>query len=137
MAGAVGTLLVTLVVLWLAASSILSILLFNAGWKTLRDDPAGIRVHRLWAWISLALDIIALIGSGGTAPNSWTGVVPTPSPSSTSPACPRSGPTSGEVDPREAVKPEAGRLARRPGLSSSSPAFKDHHRSIRPGIEGA
>jgi hypothetical protein len=74
LAGAVGTLVVTLVVLWMAASSILSILLFNAGWKTLKDDPAGIRLHRLWAWISLALDVIALIGSGGTAPNSWTGV---------------------------------------------------------------
>jgi hypothetical protein len=74
LAGAVGTLVVTLVVIWMAASSILSILLFNAGWKTLKDDPAGIRLHRLWAWISLALDLIALIGSGGTAPNSWTGV---------------------------------------------------------------
>jgi len=75
LAGAIGTLVVTLVVLWMAASSILSILLFNAGWKTLKDDPAGIRLHRLWAWISLALDVIGLLGSGGTAPNSWTGVV--------------------------------------------------------------
>src|SRR3954452_614149 len=58
-AGAVGTLLVTLVCLWMVASSILSILLFQAGLKTLRDDPAGLRLHRLWAWISLALDVVA------------------------------------------------------------------------------
>ena len=75
LAGAVGTAVVALVVAWMAASSILSILLFNAGWKTLKGDPAGIRLHRLWAWISLALDVIGLLGSGGTAPNSWTGVV--------------------------------------------------------------
>jgi hypothetical protein len=75
MAGVVGTTLATLIIVWMAASSILSILLFNAGWKTLKDNPAGITLHRLWAWISLALDAIALLGSGGTAPNSWTGIV--------------------------------------------------------------
>ncbi len=74
-AGAVGTVVAALVFLWLAASSILAILLFQAGWKTLKDDPDGIRLHRLWAWISLGLDIVGLLASGGTAPNSWTGIL--------------------------------------------------------------
>ncbi|WP_435006204.1 hypothetical protein P12x_003832 [Tundrisphaera lichenicola] len=74
LAGAVGTFVVVLAVLWLTASSFLSILLFLAGWKTIHDDPGGIHLHRLWAWISLALDAVALLASVGTAPNSWTGI---------------------------------------------------------------
>ncbi len=73
-AGAVGTLVGLLMFGWMVASSLLSILLFRAGWKTLRDDPDGIRLHRLWAWISLALDALLVLVSGGSAITSWAAV---------------------------------------------------------------
>jgi hypothetical protein len=73
--GTIGTIVATLVLLWLVACSILSILLFKAGLDTLRDDPAGIHLHRLWAFISLALDLVGLMATGGMAANSWTGLI--------------------------------------------------------------
>ncbi len=60
---------------WMVVSSILSILLFQAGWKTLPRQPAGIRLHRLWAWISLTLDAVLLLLTGGTAAHSWAAIL--------------------------------------------------------------
>ncbi len=73
-AGAVTMLIGALAILWMVASSFLSFLLARAGWRTLHDDPSGIRLHRTWAWISLALDAVGLLLSGGTLPNSWVGI---------------------------------------------------------------
>ena len=74
-AGAVGSVLGILAILWLIGSSLLSLLLFFAGWKTWRGDPEGIRLHRLWAGISLVLDVLALLTTGGLHAGSWWGVV--------------------------------------------------------------
>lgn len=63
-AGAIGTLIALILIALMVVSSGLSIILFLAGWKTLRDDPAGVRLHRIWAWISLALALISVATSG-------------------------------------------------------------------------
>ncbi len=72
--GAVGSLVGVVAIVGLLVGSILSLLLFTAGWRTLRDDPSGVDLHRRWAWISLALDVVALILSGGLWASSWWGV---------------------------------------------------------------
>src|SRR3954466_14551999 len=64
-AGAFGSLLSLAVIAWLVLASLLSILLFQAGWRTLQGDPSGIALHRIWAWISLVLDALALLTTGG------------------------------------------------------------------------
>ena len=69
--GIAGSVVALLAFAWLVASSILSILLFQAGLKTLRDDPAGVRLHRLWAWISLALALLGVLSSGRSS-YSWS-----------------------------------------------------------------
>ena len=68
--GAIGSSIALLVIFWLFVSSILSVLLFVAGLRTLRDDPSGISLHRLWAWISLILTVLSLLGSGRSS-SSW------------------------------------------------------------------
>ena len=68
--GAVGSAVALLAIGWMVVSSILSILLFQAGLKTLRDDPAGLRLHRLWAWINLALAVLGVLASGRSS-YSW------------------------------------------------------------------
>ncbi len=74
-AGAVGSILGLVVAGWIVLSSILSLLLFVAGWRTLRGDPSGIALHRTWAWISLALDAVALLASAGASPTNWGGLI--------------------------------------------------------------
>lgn len=74
-AGAVGSLLGLLGILWLIGASILSVILFLAGWRTLWGDPSGVRLHRNWAWISLVLDAVGLLISGGLYVGSWWGVL--------------------------------------------------------------
>jgi hypothetical protein len=71
--GAIGSAIALVVILWLVASSLLSILLFVAGLRTLRDDPSGLGLHRLWAWISLVLSVLTLLGSGRSS-SSWAGL---------------------------------------------------------------
>ncbi len=74
-AGAFGSLLGLAAIVWLLGASLLSILLFQAGWRTLQGDPSGIALHRVWAWISLVLDAFALLTTGGLHAGSWWGVV--------------------------------------------------------------
>lgn len=74
-AGAVGSFFSLLGILWLVGASILSVILFLAGWRTLQGDPYGIRLHRGWAWISLILDALGLLISGGLHAGSWWGVL--------------------------------------------------------------
>ncbi len=69
--GVTGSVIALVAFTWMAASSILSILLFQAGLKTLRDDPAGVRLHRVWAWISLGLTLLGVVFSGRSS-YSWT-----------------------------------------------------------------
>jgi hypothetical protein len=72
--GLVGTVVALIAFLWMVASSILSILLFQAGLKTLRDDSAGVRLHRLWAWISLAIAVFTVLAPGRASSYSWFGL---------------------------------------------------------------
>jgi hypothetical protein len=74
-AGAFGSLLGLMAIVWLVGASLLSILLFQAGWRTLKGDPSGIALHRIWAWISLVLDALALLTTGGLHAGSWWGVI--------------------------------------------------------------
>lgn len=69
-----GSALAGLVALYLVASSALSFLLLSAGWLTLQGDPRGVARLRLWAWISLALDVVALLFTVGHAPNGYVGI---------------------------------------------------------------
>jgi hypothetical protein len=68
--GAVGSVVALIAFAWMIVSSILSILLFQAGLKTLRDDPAGVSLHRVWAWVSLALALLGVLASGRSS-YSW------------------------------------------------------------------
>ena len=70
-AGLIGGLIAGVMLVWLFAGSILSIVLFRAGVMTLRDDPAGVRLHRLWAWLSLGLAMLGVLASGRSS-YSWT-----------------------------------------------------------------
>jgi hypothetical protein len=73
--GAMGTLLSLGVVGLMLASSLLSILLFAAAWHTFLGDPAGRDLHKLWAWLNIALDIVVLVFTLGLSPTSWCGLV--------------------------------------------------------------
>lgn len=81
--GALGTALSVAVAIYLVFSSFLSFVLLSAGWLTLRGDPSGITLHRTWAWISLVLDALTLLMTGGYRPagSAWS----TRSPCFTSP----------------------------------------------------
>ena len=68
--GIAGSVVTLLAFAWMIASSVFTILLFQAGLKTLRDDPAGVRLHRIWAWISLALALLDVVASGRSS-YSW------------------------------------------------------------------
>ncbi len=72
--GALGTALSVAVAIYLVFSSFLSFVLLSAGWLTLRGDPSGITLHRTWAWISLVLDALTLLMTGGLSPG-WFGLV--------------------------------------------------------------
>jgi hypothetical protein len=58
----------------MALFSILSLLLCRAGFLTLADDPRGISLLRLWAWLRIGLDVLTLLFSGGAAITSWWGL---------------------------------------------------------------
>lgn len=72
--GAFGTALSLAVAVYLIFSSFLSFVLLSAGWLTLQGDPRGITLHRTWAWISLALDALTLLMTGGLTPG-WFGLI--------------------------------------------------------------
>jgi hypothetical protein len=74
-AGAVGTVVGGLMVLLILAHSVLAILLFCGGWNTLVGAPSGRELLRLWAWISLVLDGLTLVVTGGLSPTSWWGLI--------------------------------------------------------------
>ena len=69
--GLAGTALGAIVALYCLLSSSMSFMLLWASWLILRGDPGGIKLLRLWAWISLIFDALTLLFSGGTAPTSW------------------------------------------------------------------
>jgi len=73
--GALGSLIGLVAIAWLVVGSCLSLFLLSAGWRTLADDPSGVDRHRTWAWISLVLDAVALLLSGGLWASSWWGVI--------------------------------------------------------------
>ncbi len=73
--GAVGSAVGVLGIGYFFLSSFLSFLLLSAGWKTLQGDPRGISQHRLWAWLSIILDALSLLGSGGLAANGYFGLI--------------------------------------------------------------
>jgi hypothetical protein len=73
--GAIGTLASMGVIAWMALGSLLSILLFAAAWYTFLGDPQGRELHRLWAWLNIALDLFALVLTWGVSPTSWFGLV--------------------------------------------------------------
>jgi hypothetical protein len=72
--GAFGSLVGMLAILLMILHSLLSLLLFLAGWNTLRGDPSGRSLHQTWAWINIILDGLALLFSHGIAPGSWLGL---------------------------------------------------------------
>jgi hypothetical protein len=53
----------------------LSILLFTAAWYSWRGDPLGWVYHRRWAWITIALDVLALILTFGVSAAGWWGLI--------------------------------------------------------------
>ena len=53
--------------------SLLSLLLFAAGWKTLQGDPAGRAYHRLWAWMIVVLDVVNLVVHRRDGPDGLVG----------------------------------------------------------------
>ena len=73
--GAIGSAISVVVILYLILASLLSFVLLRAGWLTMQGDPRGIDLLRLWAWISLVLDALSLLLSGGLAANGYFGLV--------------------------------------------------------------
>ena len=73
--GLVGTAIGSIVALYCLLSSSMSFMLLWAGWLILQGDPGGIKLLRLWAWISLIFDALTLLFSGGTAPTSWGALI--------------------------------------------------------------
>lgn len=73
--GAVGSAIGVVAIGYLLLSSFLSFLLLSAGWKTLQGDPRGISQHRTWAWLSIVLDAVSLLVSGGIAANGYFGLI--------------------------------------------------------------
>ena len=69
--GLLGTAIGAIVALYCLLSSSMSFMLLWAGWLILRGDPGGIKLLRLWAWLSLIFDALTLLFSFGTAPTSW------------------------------------------------------------------
>lgn len=59
----------------LLAHSILSILLFIAGWKTWTGEPGGRPLHLAWAWIIVVIDVIDLVFTGGIDPGAWVRLI--------------------------------------------------------------
>jgi len=53
----------------------LSLLLFKAAWSTWQGSHDGRVYHRRWAWITIALDLLALMLTAGMSPASWWGLV--------------------------------------------------------------
>jgi hypothetical protein len=53
----------------------LSLLLFKAAWSTWQGSPDGRVYHRRWAWITIALDLLALMLTAGMSPASWWGLI--------------------------------------------------------------
>ena len=73
--GLAGTAIGSIIALYCLLSSSMSFMLLWAGWLILRGDPGGIKLLRLWAWISLIFDALTLLFSGGTAPTSWGALI--------------------------------------------------------------
>jgi hypothetical protein len=63
-AGLDGIAIGALLLLGMIGSSGMSVLLGLAGWRTLKDDPASVQLHRIWGWISLALALLGALSSG-------------------------------------------------------------------------
>jgi hypothetical protein len=73
--GAIGTLASMGVILLMILGSLLSVLLFLAAWHSFLGDPQGRELHRLWAWLNIALDLFAMVLTWGLSPASWFGLV--------------------------------------------------------------
>ncbi len=71
--GFLGTAISLLVAAYLIASSLMSFVLLWAGWLTLVGDPRGVPLLRFWAWISVGLDTLSLLMTGGISPG-WFGL---------------------------------------------------------------
>ncbi|QDV36702.1 hypothetical protein [Tautonia plasticadhaerens] len=69
--GALGSLVAALVILVLVLQSILSVLLFAAGWKTWGGDPGGRPLHLAWAWTTVVLDLVDLAFTAGIDGGAW------------------------------------------------------------------
>ncbi|MFO0960485.1 MAG: hypothetical protein U0800_24135 [Isosphaeraceae bacterium] len=69
--GVVGSLIGVVIVGLLLAQFGLSVLLFSAAWASLHGAPAGYSRHKLWAWIIIALDLVALLFTGGFDFAAW------------------------------------------------------------------
>lgn len=69
--GVVGTAIGAMIALYCVVSSLMSFVLLWAGWLILRGDPGGVPLLRYWAWISLILDTLTLLLTGGITPTSW------------------------------------------------------------------
>ncbi len=69
--GVLGTAIGLFLAIFLILQSILSIMLFNAATATWRGDPAGRSRHKLWAWLTIILDVIDLIFTWGLDPGAW------------------------------------------------------------------
>lgn len=69
--GALGSLVAAVVILVLLLQSILSVLLFSAGWKTWGGAPGGRSLHLAWAWITVVLDLLDLAFTAGIDGGAW------------------------------------------------------------------
>lgn len=73
--GAIGTAAVVVVLILIGAQFLLSILLFSAGWQTWKGRPGGRSRHKTWAWITVGLDLLTLLFTGGIDPGAWTRLI--------------------------------------------------------------
>lgn len=73
--GLAVTTVVAIVLLYVLAQSVLSLVLFAAAWKTWSGDPGGRSLHLIWAWIIVVLDVIDLVITGGMEPGAWVRLI--------------------------------------------------------------
>ena len=72
--GVIATLIGFAVIAVTGLRSILSLILFYAGLKAWNGEPEGRSLHRTWAKITLVVDALDLLLTGGIDPTAWWGL---------------------------------------------------------------